>query len=472
MTRLCVLLVSLVVAVPAVAQVPRPVETQTSAPPAPKPELLHQNDLAYEGAFRVPETLSDKQTLAYGGTALSFWPAHNSLLLVGHDHHQLVAEISIPTPTQATTVAALPRATWLQPPTDILQGRRVSGVDGGKGNGVKVGGITVVDPHLIVNVWTYYDASQTPQTLTHFVAGQDFAAPTAVEGPFQVGRGFQDYNRKDVARIGGFVSGYMTTIPAQWQGPLGGTHLTGQGGGISILGRTSSGPSATVFTPTELSVATGRDGAAPRARPRDTKTNAFLVMGYPTNSSNPKDELHQPTLGVWGKGGGVYDGTQIFRGMVFPDGTRSILFFGWGGTRFCYGGGTNDPKLDLTPHPQGGHWCYDPANDSKGTHGYPYRSLVFAYDVLDFIAVKQGKRKPWEIKPYATWSFAMPFQQKLDANGVDRSDYAIVGAAYDPATRRIFLTAYRTDENLPIVHVFRLPPLRRDESDQQPTKKP
>jgi hypothetical protein len=248
----------------------------------------------------------------------------------------------------------------------------------------------------------------------------------------------------------------MAPIPAEWQSALAGTHLTGQGGGIAILSRTSSGPSATVFTPTELGAVTRRSPDARRPRPRDTTTNATLVMGYPTG--NP---LNYPTLGIWGQAGGLYDGTQIFRGMVFPDGTRSILFFGWGGTRFCYGAGTADPALDLQPHPQGGHWCYDPSNASKGTHGYPYRGLVFAYDVLDFISVKQGKLKPWEVKPYTTWGFALPFQAKPDATGVDRSDYAIVGAAYDPATRRIFLTAYRTDGDLPIVHVMQLPALRR-----------
>jgi hypothetical protein len=416
---------------------------QSCGPPPPSPGgiLLNSTSLVYEGAFRVPVG-SGRQTFDWGGTALTFNPARNSLMLVGHDWYQMVGEISIPTPSKAAVLSDLPRATLLQPLTDVLRGK-LGTIDGDTANGVKVGGLVVLPNSLVVTAWSYYDAGPVKQTKSHFVSGANFAALPNVLGPFQVGIGFQNFVPSDTTRIAGFVSGYMSTIPPVWQSALGGTHLTGQGGGISILSRTSSGPSATVFTPSELGVANS-----------PTK----LVMGYPTDSSNPSSPLHHPTIGEWGVNGGLYNGTQSFRAMVFPEGTRSVLFFGWGGTRFCYGLGTDNKALDFQSVPgwPGVHYCYDPVDLNKGTHGYPNRAVVFAYNADDFLAVKAGTKKPWDVWPYAIWAFSLPFQQKM-VNGVDVGDYSIVGAAYDSFTKRIFLAAYRSDGAAPLIHVLRVP---------------
>lgn len=414
-----------------------------TAPPANTTGLLVQSQLVYEGAFRVPVGAGDT-TFEYGGTALTYHPGHNSLMMVGHDWYQKVGEISIPAPVQASSVANLPRAALLQAPTDVLKGK-IGTIDGDTYNGVKVGGIVPFGSSLAVSAWSFYDAGPNKQTKTHFVTGQNFSAISTVTGPFQVGVGFQDMVPTDTSRIGGFVSGYMAAIPNAWQSALGGTHLTGQGGGISILNRTSSGPSATVFSATEIGV--------PNA---PTK----LVMGYPSESSMPSSPLHKPMLGTWGQNGGLYNGMQYFRGMVFPEGTRSVLFFGWGASEFCYGANTSDPAMHRQPVPNQGSqiYCYDPVpgNEWTGPHGYPNRSLVFAYDANDFLAVKNGTKKPWDVKPYATWYFSLPFQQKL-VNGIDTGTYEIVGAAYDPASKRIFLTASRGDGAAPLIHVLRHP---------------
>jgi hypothetical protein len=402
---------------------------------------LTKADLVYEGAFRVPVE-SGKASYGWGGTALTYNPAHNSLYMVGHDWYQRVGEMSIPVPGKGATIGDLPRATSIQSPTDVLLGK-LGTIDGDTYNGVKVGGILPVGNSLAVTGWSYYDAGPQKQTKTHFMTGQNFASLGTVTGPFQVGIGYQDVVATDTSRIGGFVSGYMSTIPGAWQAALGGTHLTGQGGGVSILARTSSGPSATVFTASEIGV---------------PNSPTKLVMGYPSDSSDPSSPLNRPTLGQWGVNGGTYNGTQVFRGMVFPEGFRSILFFGWGGTSFCYGSGTADPSLHLQPVPgwPGVHYCYDPVDLNKGTHGYPNTSIVFAYDANDFLAVKQGKKKSWEVVPYATWNFQLPFQSRI-VNGVEMGIPDIVGAAYDPASKRIFLAAFRQDGDAPLIHVYRVP---------------
>ena len=78
---------------------------------------------------------------------------------------------------------------------------------------------------------------------------------------------------------------------------------------------------------------------------------------------------------------------------------------------------------------------------------------MWAYDVNDFIAVKQDEKRPWDIRPYATWTFAVPFQTNM-VNGIDLGITDIVGAAYDPITRRLFLSAYKGDGAAPLIHVF------------------
>jgi len=59
--------------------------------------------------------------------------------------------------------------------------------------------------------------------------------------------------------------------------------------------------------------------------------------------------------------------------------------------------------------------------------------------------VAHGHKRPWQIKPYATWKLEMPFR--------GRSTH-LNGAAYDPATGRIFLSQGGADTTKPLIHVF------------------
>ena len=118
-----------------------------------------------------------------------------------------------------------------------------------------------------------------------------------------------------------------------------------------------------------------------------------------------------------------------------PSGTRSILFFGRHGTGpLCYG--TQQE-------------CNDPVVPDKGYHAYPYVSRVWAYDLNSLLAVKNGQSQEYQPLPYAMWTLTPRFG----------SDWATIrGAAYDPATKRIFLAAYSDDEGFarPVIHVYKL----------------
>ena len=76
---------------------------------------------------------------------------------------------------------------------------------------------------------------------SHFVLSSLNLSTASVGGLYQVG-----------TQGAGLVAGYMTPIPSEWQAALGDTYLTGQAD-IPIISRTSSGPAAFGFNPSDLS---------------------------------------------------------------------------------------------------------------------------------------------------------------------------------------------------------------------------
>lgn len=374
--------------------------------------LITAADFVYAGAFRLPAGPDEQHTSAYGGTALAYDAAHDSLFFVGHDWYQRVAEVSIPEIRKDVgTPSDLETARLIQPFTDVLEGH-LNDIGSGK---AKIGGLLPLDDRLVVSAYLYYDGPGS-QTLSHFVTGLDFSHLPPVLGPYQVA---------PEGRHAGFVAGYMAAVPDAWRALLKAPYVTGQCC-LAIVSRTSEGPALSVFDPAAL----GTPKAASHWGP---------VLGYP---------MDHPTLGAWDSSGKLFNGAVNVTGMVFPADSRSVLFFGRLGTGpFCYGSGTRDASRNGQPTGEGDRFCFDPSEASKGVHGYPYQHYVWAYDVRDLAAVRQGKKDPWDVKPYATWSFDLPFQTP---------PRQILGAAYDPAHRRVFVTAEYEDGDRPLVHVFTL----------------
>lgn len=381
-----------------------------AADPANAP-LLQAEDLKYAGAFRLPNSLTDQTSFSYGGTALTYYPAHNSLLLIGHDWFQRAAEINIARFTIGDNLIDLDTATIRQPLTDVLQGQ----IDRIGTYTKKVGGMLPWNNTLIVSAYLYYDGGGA-QVLSHFLTGLDFANLGPLKGPYQVG------NDRS-----GFVSGYMTPIPVEWQAAFGGPALTGNCC-LSVISRTSYGPAVSVFNPADIGV--------------KSTVPAKQLLAYPGD---------HPNLGRYDAQGNGFNGSTKMGGVVFPDGTRSVLFFGHQGIgKYCYGEGTGNQALHGKPVPTeaGVIYCYDPATGGKGEHAYPYVHNVWAYDALDLVSVKNGRKSPWDIRPYRIWTYELPFHHE---------NHLIQGVAYDPSTRRIFVSAAHGDDSRPLIHAFVLP---------------
>jgi len=397
-----------------------------AATPSSEP-LIYANHLEYLGAFKVPAGTFGDSSFSYGGAVMAYSPANNSLFMVGHDQRQDVAEISIPDPVKSQNTGDLKIAAVLQHFSDITEGNlRNIGLNGSPitDNAVKIGGLLVFGNKLIGTSYGYYDASGQTQ-LSHFISGLDLAAVGDFKGMYQVGF-------PPITPNPGYIDGYMAPIPPQWQPAFGGPALTGQTT-IPITGRTSYGPDAFVFDPNDL-------GAT-------NPVSALPVLYYPQS---------HPNLGGWGTTNPWYNGNSRARGMVFPNGSRSMLFFGFQGLgSYCYGSATADPAL-IGSYDQGpaDPWCYDPSGvGGKGPHGYPYQYQVWAYDANELLAVKNGLKSPWNVLPYAVWNVQdFPFAG---------TNVSLMAAAYDPASQRLFLAQPGADKEgccdmLPLIQVYRV----------------
>ncbi len=185
---------------------------------------------------------------------------------------------------------------------------------------------------------------------------------------------------------------------------FGGPVFTGGAGG-AINSLQSWGPSVSVFNPEDVGV--------------KSPVPATLVLGYPYGTPLANTSI----------GNNYWSETDVVSGVVFIPGTRSVLFFGEHGLgNYCYGTGAE---------------CNDPANSSKGTHAYPYKSWVWAYDANDLLTVKSGQKLPSDIKPYAVWN-------------LDSSFTTIQGVAYDPATQRLYISQVWADGERPMIRVYKV----------------
>ena len=140
-------------------------------------------------------------------------------------------------------------------------------------------------------------------------------------------------------------------------------------------------------------------------------------------------------------------------GTAVIAGTRTALFIGRNGLgENCYGNGTSDPALGGTTTADGVLYCYDPVSNDKGTHAYPYRYQIWAYDLADFAAVKAGTKQPWDVVPYGVWPFDLPIPEQQAVR--------IGGVAYDAQRQLLYIAQYRADHDSfserPIIHALKI----------------
>lgn len=372
--------------------------------------LIQFGDLSYLGAFRLPDQMVNGDGFAIGGHPLAFNPSRNSLFVASRAGR--LAEVAIPSLVSSNDILQLPFATLLQGFYESTEGTlaQVSATD------ASVSGLLVMGDRLYGSASIYYDANNI-QRVSHYSRSTTLSQP-GVSGMRQV---WEDQKS-------GFVSGFMATVPNEWQAALGGPAITGQCC-IPIAWRTSWGPSAFAFNPADINSL--------------AKVPATPLLYYPQE---------HPTLGRWDKSDPIYGGTTQIMGVAILAGSRTALFFGRNGTgTWCYGNGTSNQSLVGTTGPDGAIYCYDPTSTAKAQHAYPYNYQIWAYDLNDFAAVRAGAKQPWEVRPYGVWPFGLPFPE---------SQVEIGGVGYDASRQILYVSQMYADKDgygyRPIVHALKV----------------
>lgn len=384
-----------------------PLHAQTDPTNLP---LVHLADFQYQGAFRLPDDTFGTSSLNYSQGPVEYNPDNHSIFIVGHAHHQQIAEFAVPDLVASGHIPDLNMAgTPLQVFSDIL-GR----VAGGNPQALdRVGGMAYIrgpaGPELIVNAYEYYDAPGDNSQTTAVVRTADILSASAIEGFFSFQGG------------AGHTSGWISPIPPAWQNLLGGTHITGQSSGIPIISRCSVGPSAFAFNAMDMV----DNPSVPDPVPTVKLLNFSLAQRLHDDLANASLEND-----VW---------THLSRaiyGFIVP-GSRTYATIGHSGghaSGVCYKCTQNDGTLC-------GGYCPPDADD--------YYHYYWLWDVNDLLAVKAGTMQSYDVRPYEYGVFPTPFDTRT-----------LGGGSFDPGTGKLYLTVQRVDtlqgtySNPPVVAVY------------------
>ena len=124
-----------------------------------QPPRVSITNLTYAGAFRLPAREFGESSLNYSQGPLAFNPDRQSIFIVGHAHHQAIAEFKVPEVVNSMAVDELKMAEVpVQHFTRVLD----RAPDGNPEGNNRIGGLLYLpgndSPVLLVNAYEYYDA--------------------------------------------------------------------------------------------------------------------------------------------------------------------------------------------------------------------------------------------------------------------------------------------------------------------------
>ena len=371
--------------------------------------LMDICNMKYEGAFRISADNFGVSSLNYSQGPIAYNPVNNSLFIVGHSHHQAIAEFAIPALSMSSVIGDLNMVdTTIQDFYSIIPGGNVENPDGLD----RIGGMMVFDgplgPELLVNCYEYYDASGSNTLVSMLIHNPDDLANIDFDGFYQM----------DTSP--GHLCRWVSPIHEDLQDTLGGMAIAGGGVGLPIISRLSVGPSAFSFDPTSYI---------------DADPSTEIIPIETLMDFNLGDPMHDSTLynynstGAWLHNDSLDNKlmthvSDMVYGFVVP-GTRTYLVIGKSGGHehgVCYKCTQDNGNLC-------GGYCTYIASDN-----YHY---YWSFDVKDLLAVKNGDTLAHEVVPYAYGKMIIPF----DDNGAAE----LGGASYDKDSGMLYLSLNKGD---------------------------
>jgi len=403
----------------------------------------------YIGSFKAPFG-------RYGVGRIAYNPDGNngqgSLFLEGGGSNAFsVGEIAIPqlmNVTERDQLSLLPTASILQNRSDIyarIPQKAASWPSGpvnsfDNGNNAVFGGLYYEDGKLYFNAYTYY-GGVTETATTGRIENPANLDTSVITGMFHT----QGATR---------TAGWMMPVPAEWRSRLGGTHLVGHDNGITCIERTSAGPTLYVLNLADLALATS--GAA---------ISTTVRMNYPDVSG---------AKALWGDDMANVSGMNRMWtfmsdsgvGFIIP-GTRTYALLGGTGGWNPRSGNPYQgvPEPAFSP-PIAGTIAYKGTDTLGYTYGGPMvwdaqdqHAFYALYDLDEILAARNG----WDPRPYEYGIFPAPFARAGNYTTPGQMPDHIGGGAWDPVTRRLYLTLPAADNDsdalysgIPVIAVYEL----------------
>ena len=378
--------------------------------------LFELSDMVHLGAFQLPTGQFGSSTFQFGGNAITYNRANNSLFMAANVNSGLhVSEVAIPNVLSGgTSLASMPVTSVIQPFVDL--GRLLTTNASGATTApvldyenLNLGGLLVAGGGLTGGMYMGYTGAEPQYSKnSHFrTSSLNLSSLTAadVQGLIDVRR---DVDAAD-ARIRG---GYMAEVPAMWRPYINATHVTGAAGQNRIQ-FSSSGPALFGF-----------NAVSPKG------SSAPALLSYPAGRalqwSNSFAEGPRT----------IFNGTTKVDGVAFVPGTRSVIFLGSNGlSNIGYGDGS---LFNDRARPYSGY------HSQNGVYAYQ----IWAYDIDDFMAVRNGTKASWDLRPTSVFNFDLPVAEPAKYLG---------GVAFDAATNRLYVSQEQAGPDAtPVIHVYQL----------------
>ncbi|GAA5020398.1 hypothetical protein GCM10011506_04930 [Marivirga lumbricoides] len=403
----------------------------------PHPSLLSSKDLHYLGSFRLDYVTGQEARLGFSEGRFAVSPETNSFFIEGKPSNS-IAEFAIPELTNTTVLSEMKKTGPTLQEFSLFNDRVPFKTPN---NDIRnIGGMELIDGKLIVTVFDPYDAASA--------TGFDVDNLMIIEDPSDLAnsdvRGYIGMNDKMRA------TGWMSPIPLELQGDLGGNYLTGGARMASINARWSMGPSAYSFNKEDL-LTIGSGGTVPNTRLQEYPLHNRLAensFNYPRPYTEEcPDFVHDASK--W-RGECVGDNdlwTELSRGIygVIVPGTRTYLTIG------STGGIRHGIAYKNTPIGRDGACSGECPHDWDDWDNY-----IWLYDVQDLIDHKNGLTKEYEARPYEYGPIVVPVQDPDN----DGHIATIIGADYDEINNRLYISLKADTEGgyetIPLIAVYEI----------------
>ncbi len=377
--------------------------------------LLTNGNFQYSGAFRLPVSTFGASRLGFLNGTMAINSQKNSFFVIGHDHHQAIAEFSIPEVVNSQTLSDLKMASAPIQNFEPIFSRVPSNPD----NIDKITGLELVSGQLIVHGTQYYDGDANNTDTTLIIRDPDNLDSTAIDGFFKMD-------------VSAHAAGWMSEIPPEWQSAFSGEYITGFASNYAINSRNSIGPTAFLFNPDTL------------INNADIEITTTTMLDFSSENRLHDDSFNTAlTNDLW---------TEISKakyGFIVP-GTSTYVTIG--------SSGGHASGIDYKITQSNGHLCGGPCSiDYKDNYNY-----IWFWDANDLIKVKNGLLQPHNVKPYSYGKFDTPFQSTPNGYSL------IVGADYDKQSGRLYILLEGADreqniyEAAPVMLVYNITTRRPD----------